>query len=556
MLLQYLKRGFVLTREVVSDTKLRGGFYSPEVLVQICLNRVEILTRGREELRLLEPTVGDGAFIRGLSKHALRHRVDQVTAVEVSPEESAKASTALAELNIAGEVHTANVLEWNNRTKSRFDVAVGNPPYVRFQFLSAEDRQRAMSVGLQLGVPGSAVSNLWISVLLLTLDRLEIGGVFSLIVPMEFMTGVSASRVRAWLIENTTDLSIDLFRPGSFPAVLQEVVVLSGRRSGRAGAAESVVDFFDHNGGTQTWSHSVTAAASTWTSYLLTGSQLAAWEFASQLEVVRPLGSVARFTVSTVTGANDFFCVGTRTAKDFELLRWTLPLLPRIKHAPGLVYEEAEHRDLSASDASAWMLSFAADTESPLEQDLPQQYLAEGEGAGIHQRFKCRVRDPWFRVPVVAPGSLLMSKRSSVYPRVIVNRAGVVTTDTVYRGVMQPGSGLTAEDVAASFHNSLTLLSVEVRGRSFGGGVLELVPSEIASILLPIDSGARNRLAELDEISRVAPQGEALIERTDDYLMQALPQLDRTTVDTIRTARMDLAARRARRSAGSFYAEG
>ena len=124
------------------------------------------------------------------------------------------------------------MLEWNQSASEEFDVAVGNPPYVRFQFLSAEDRQRALGIGVDLGVPGSAVSNLWIPVFLLALARLGPGGIFSMIVPMEFMTGISASRVRAWPLENTLDLTVDLFRPGTFPAVLQEVVILSGRRAG------------------------------------------------------------------------------------------------------------------------------------------------------------------------------------------------------------------------------------------------------------------------------------------------------------------------------------
>src|SRR3712207_8200122 len=46
----------------------------------------------------------------------------------------------------------------------------------------------------------------------------------------EFLTGISASMVRDWLLRHTEDLQIDLFPPSSFPAVLQEVVVLSGRK--------------------------------------------------------------------------------------------------------------------------------------------------------------------------------------------------------------------------------------------------------------------------------------------------------------------------------------
>lgn len=47
---------------------------------------------------------------------------------------------------------------------------------------------------------------------------------------------------------------------------------------------------------------------------------------------------------------------------------------------------------------------------------------------------------------------------------------------------MLPGSLRLAEAFAASFHNSFTLLWAEIEGRSFGGGVLELVPSEVGRL--------------------------------------------------------------------------
>jgi len=55
----------VKTRAEVTPEKLRGGFYTPPPLVSACLERVrERLPEG--ELRLLEPSAGDGAFVLSL----------------------------------------------------------------------------------------------------------------------------------------------------------------------------------------------------------------------------------------------------------------------------------------------------------------------------------------------------------------------------------------------------------------------------------------------------------------------------------------------------------
>lgn len=541
------------SRDETSTEKLRGGFYSPDVLVDLCLRRSAELLRGRSGLRVLEPSAGDGAFIRGLHRSPLAQQVEHIEAVEIFGTEAEKAAQALNSTGIAGGVRTANILDWNETNSERFDLALGNPPYVRFQFVSPEDKQHALSIGAQLGITGAAVSNLWIPVFLLALDRLSPGGVFSMILPAEFLTGVSAGRVRAWLLDTTRNISIDLFKPGSFPAVLQEVLVISGRKATDIGDASNTVRFFDHNGGTHHWQHDISANAKTWTPYLLNPEQEAALSACARLDGVVKLGSVARFTVSTVTGANDFFCVNTSTVAENGLNRWAIPLLPRTRFAQGLFYTAEEHEELAETDAAAWMLSFDAAKTNPTRSSRPSEYLAQGERAKLHERFKTRIRSPWYRVPVVQPGQLLMSKRSNLFPRVIVNQSGVVTTDTIYRGQMVSDTGLTPNDVAAGFHNSLTLLSVETNGRSFGGGVLELVPSEVNTLLIPSSPDAGKELRSLDSIARSDPSPEALIDATDAWLPKWVPGLNPDLLGLIKEARFELQRRRLVRSNARFY---
>ncbi|MFC9087029.1 Eco57I restriction-modification methylase domain-containing protein [Nocardiopsis dassonvillei] len=541
------------TRDAVSPEKLRGGFYSPEVLVKLCLNRAQNLLGDRASIRVLEPAAGDGAFIRGLAQHPLASCIEHVEAVELLDTESAKAETALRSSELAGRVLNQNILEWYATSASQnYDVVLANPPYVRFQFISEADKQRAKSLSSQFGVLGSSVSNLWIPVFLLALNSLSEGGAFSVILPTEFLTGVSASRVRSWLLSHTKDLSIDLFKPGSFPTVLQEVLVLSGRRSTSAEKNQRVT-FTDHNGGAHSWEHVVSPDVKTWTSYLLTPEQLKAYQFAQDLQPVRIMSSIARFSVSTVTGANGYFCLPTSEIRNFNLDTWALPLLGRSRHAQGLVFTPDDHQELTASDHPSWILSFSADRPGPESIPAALNYIQTGEAQSIHARYKTRIRTPWYRVPIVPAGELLLSKRSNEFPRVISNQAKVITTDTIYRGKMVPGSGISADDLTASFHNSLTLLSAEVEGRSLGGGVLELVPSEVASLLVPVSNEAHKHLPQIDAAYRASKSGYELIENTDMLLSKTISDLTPEVMDHLREARAALLKRRLMRTASSFY---
>lgn len=541
------------TRDEVSDDKLRGGFYSPDLLVDLCIKRSEALLETRTNIRVLEPSAGDGAFLRGLARSGLVRDVAHIEAVEVLACEAQKAAQALDTLDLPGRALHENALRWAQSAAQDFDLVLANPPFVRFQFISEEDKQRARAISAELGTAGSSVSNLWIPVFLLSLAKLRDGGAFAVILPTEFLTGVSANAVRNWLLANTTDLTIDLFKPGSFPSVLQEVLILSGRASKRPAGQISTVQFHDHNGGTRSWSHSIDPGMGTWTSYLLTPDQNKAFTDARSVLEVQALGAVARFSVSTVTGANSYFCVNSEVVEEFDLSEWVIPLLPRARHAEGVVFDKDDEQALDGAGRPAWMLSFSADKSSPESHAGARRYLKIGESQDIDKRFKCRVRTPWYRVPVVPAGELLLSKRSNRFPRVISNHAEVVTTDTIYRGQMLPGAPITADDFTATFHNSLTMLSAEVEGRSFGGGVLELVPSEVSSLRVPVVPGARSEIPALDQISRQSGDPEALIRATDQTLSRILPALNAQMLSSLSDARMELMDRRLQRTHSKFY---
>jgi adenine-specific DNA-methyltransferase len=533
------------TREEVTADKLRGGFYTPDDLVDLCLARIASLLRGRSPLRLLEPSAGDGAFIRGVARSSFRDRVQHIEAVELIEPEAQKSAAAIREAELPGSVMTCSAIEWAAASDALFDASVGNPPFVRFQFVSKADRRFADQLAQRLGLSFAGVSNLWLPVLLGALSRLRLGGAFAYVVPAECFTGISAGALRSWLVRNTTALRFDLFAPGSFPNVLQEVVVLSGKRV-EANSGPVICTITEHTraGRRTSAEHSIKSGREPWTRYLLNREQLDAVDEASHLPVVSKLGLLARFEVAAVTGANDFFSIDSATLEKFDLRPWSRALLPRIRHAAGLRYTPSDHALADAAGARVHLLDFAADRPDPDEYAKPAAYLEAGTDAELHLRYKCRIREPWYRVPFIRAGELMLSKRSHHYPRVVLNEAGVVTTDTIYRGTPQGRLVGHADDLTAAFHNSLTLLSAELEGRSFGGGVLELVPSEVSRLLVPFISGFGAELDRLDSIARAVGESQDLVDETDRLLTKAEVGFNQRLLDRLASARSALLQRR------------
>lgn len=542
------------TWDEVTAEKLRGGFYTPDSLVDRCLRRVEGLISKKPGIRLLEPSAGDGAFIRGLARSALHDDVASVLALELFASEARLASAALSALpDVDGRVIEGSAIGWAASTDAEFDVVVGNPPFVRFQFIGDDDKASMSVLALRLGTPLQGVSNLWIPILLGSLNRLVNGGAFALIVPAECLTGISAGVVRRWLLESAEALRLDMFEPGSFPGVLQEVLILSGRRRRITATSLQTIRFAEHSrgGGSREWAHAVNTPGP-WTRYLLEGRHVAAVEEARSLPESRDLLDVAKFDVAAVTGANQFFSVNAATVAEYSLARWAIPLLPRLRYAPGLIFCDHDYRKIVSSDVPAYLLDFSTDKPNPRAYPAARRYLASGERQGLPDRFKCRIREPWYRVPHIRRGTMMLSKRSNLYPRMVLNPTGAVTTDTIYRGEVRRNVGIDPTALVAAFHSSITMVAAELEGRSFGGGVLELVPSEVGRLPVVVPRGFERHLTLLDSLCRTVGPGEtpvALIDKTDELMMSEGIGVTSELIGTLREAREILMRRRVERAA-------
>src|SRR5262249_55409336 len=132
------------------------------------------------------------------------------------------------------------------------------------------------------------------------------------------------------------------------------------------------------------------------------------------------------------------------------------------------------------------------------------------------------------------------------FHRLLLNRARAHTTDTIYRGRMLPLFEQWEESLVAVFHNSLTILSSEIEGRTYGGGVLELIPSEISRLIVPLVE-SKKYLSSLDQTCRDAggqtDPDDSLILATDAILIRQLPKLAEF-IPTIIAARARLRQRR------------
>ena len=118
---------------------------------------------------------------------------------------------------------------------------------------------------------------------------------------------------------------------------------------------------------------------------------------------------------------------------------------------------------------------------------------------------------------VWAPDAFFL-RRNNLYPKFVLNRCSAVSTDTMHR--IKLNEGVDKENVLLSYYNSISFAFTEICGRSYGGGVLEILPSEVGNIMLPIINSLNKSLRE-DLLNRL----DSII-RNDEDIEKALDLVD------------------------------
>ncbi len=255
-----------------------------------------------------------------------------------------------------------------------------------------------------------------------------------------------------------------------------------------------------------------------WMLALLSAVERSTVEQLSGHSSVKQFAELADVDVGIVTGANEFFLVPDAVVDEYELRHFAYPMFGRSDHVHGVIYDCGNHE----SNRRAGLPTNFIWLRDELLEGLPSRvrdYIRLGESQQLDKRYKCRIRSPWYSVPSVYAAPVGMLKRAHHYPRLILNRMGAFTTDTAYR--VRP-KGMKGTDLVGAFVNSLTALTTELEGRHYGGGVLELVPSEIEKLLVPMSETGHKALDELDKMTKADTPPEEVLARQDNVILRPL----------------------------------
>jgi adenine-specific DNA methylase len=254
-----------------------------------------------------------------------------------------------------------------------------------------------------------------------------------------------------------------------------------------------------------------------WTFYFLEQEEIDFLETVAQRKSIPKIGDYANVEVGITTGANYYFTVSLPVVEGYDLQEYAKPMVGRSVQVNSVVFNEEDWKRNRLTKAKAHLLVF------PSKQKLnghkgANSYISMGESMGVNKGYKTGIRDDWFVVPSIKLSEALFVRRSNFFPKLILNDAGAYTTDTMHRVFVRQGVNITV--VVASFYNSLSLAFSEISGRSYGGGVLELMPSETEKILLPYKAENEVLLHQIDQMMRAKKSIDEILKITNEQILK------------------------------------
>lgn len=515
-----------------TNQKRRGGYYTPDAIGQF-LAAWAIRSPSDE---VLEPSCGDGALLAAAARRLLTlgaspiHAGHQLQGLELFASEAELARARLAHLGILEKnaITTGDFFEFDDQAWGiigrRFDVVLGNPPFLRYHTFPEAQRQRAFRIMQTAGLNPTRLTNSWVPFLIAASLRLKANGRLAMVIPAELLQVKYAEETRAFLARHFGAIALITFRRLVFPEIQQEVVLLLAEKKPESESGIDVIELGDAADLTDVavtlrerpHLKTIDHAQEKWTQYYLEEREIALLRAVKERADIRRFGQLGCVDVGVVTGNNAFFVLNESQAQTLGLTERTLPLVGRTAQIPGLELTREEWQRLREADSLCHLLNLPAVPFAELPPKA-QAYVRSGEEQGIHTGFKCRNRKLWYIVPSLWSPDAFLFRQIHQYPKLVVNGAGATSTDTIHRvRIHEPQK---AGQIAAAFLNSLTFAFSEVIGRSYGGGVLELEPNEAEQIPVPFFEDVRLDFAELDRLERMGDI-EAILSQTDALLLQ------------------------------------
>jgi hypothetical protein len=489
-----------------------GQFATPTALAtDILLAAKSLLPKGCP-VRFLDPAFGTGAFYSALLRCFPQDRIDWAMGYEIDPHYGQPARELWESTPLALTLGDFTTAAPPGDEKGKATLVVCNPPYVRHHHLDAATKQRLRAASVRAsGVDLNGLTGLYCHFVTLSHAWMEKDALAIWLIPSEFMDVNYGGPLKEYLLNRVTLMRIHRFDPDhvQFDNAMVSSAVVCFRN---AEPPNGHLVEFTYGGTivkpeqTRIVARSELRPEAKWTRLAFAPKESTGegWQakFSDLFAIKRGIA----------TGANAFFVLPKAKAEELGLPhRFLKPILP----SPRFVRMdeiEADNKGNPLIEPRMVLLDCGL-PEDEIHQKYPRlwTYLQGGRAQGIHERYLCQHREPWYTQEDREPAPILCTymgragEDKSAF-RFILNHSRAITANvylllypkaTLARMLHDKPELLRAVWTALNKIPWDALLGV---GRVYGGGLHKMEPKELAEApadtllaVLPEDASRRGR---------------------------------------------------------------
>ena len=457
--------------------KSTGSYYTPKKLSDFIVKYLSV-NKGVKVNSILEPSVGDGAFVESLKEHGNASVLkSDLTIVDINTTELKIASKK------AKSFHSVNVINddfvsYSLDSDEQYSLVIGNPPYINNKTLTKEQEDGCKKCHNLMGLSDKTISNIWTAFVASAVRLVNDGGVVAFVLPEDLLQVDYAKEVRELLEKEFSRIEIFSLESDVFPVIQQQtIIIFAFKESSRSGTFFFKVSDYDAAHVEMISSNGLMISKSKWTHYNLTPAEIKLLN-----SINKRLPRVEHYVnvkVGIVTGANKYFILPKKGIRKNSASAYSRPILTSGKFVEqGVDYTSDDFTSMSNSGCPSFLLDLNKKNRRNIKLDA---YLEYGVSQGLHKRYKCSQRGVWFKVPSVgSPPQAFYFRRTHMLPKLLRNVSNVYVTDNAYR--ITAKNGYEIKSFVRSFYSLVTFIYAELMGRKYGGGVLELTPGEFRKL--------------------------------------------------------------------------
>lgn len=496
----------------IDYNKLRGGYYTPEKICDWIVSNCI----GEKDKEILEPSCGDGNFLQSLCKYGYSN----VTAVELDAEEAKKASKyGFSVINNDFFSYYKDNIDGIRK----YDMIVGNPPFIRYQNFIEEYRTIAFSLMNKYGFHPNRMTNIWLPFLVLSCMALKEDGKLCMVIPAELFQVDYAAETRLFLSDYFEKLTLITFKELIFEDIQQEVIILYGERKSQEKGIKVLeldnlasFDCLEHEQSNEI--KKINHTKDKWVKYYLSNSELELLDALNNDDRISSASDLFEINVGLVSGENKFFVLNKEQVSEKGLIGCVEPIVSRSDQLQGAIFSNTDLHNLQRDGKRVYLFSPAK--ESSMQGYDESEYIHYGEEIGISKNYKCRIRKPWYHIKKTWLPEGFFIRQANKYPKMILNNTKANVTDTVHKIRFIDSNNKDA--IVSAFYNTYTFALAETLGRSYGGGVLTFEPNEVRSFRIPMLNSQKLDIQLVNEHIRNGKIEEMLFYTDKILLMEGL----------------------------------